>query len=84
MIHLKPYVHDIFPEKISLGRSFYKIRFYFSFLAEDFTKSYIGKTSETVHKDLNKTLRFFVVSEDNIHQGEKLRAMVVEYSSMRV
>ena len=42
------------------------------------------QTSETVHKNIDKTWKRFSVSNRNSGHGEKVRKMAVTYSSMRV
>ncbi|XP_065672464.1 uncharacterized protein LOC136090196 [Hydra vulgaris] len=83
VLHLKVYVYDVFAMKISLGWKFHIIRFHLKEYLER-QKILLGitseQTSEAVHKNLNKTLKRFVLSEKNVHYSEKLRAIVVEYS----
>ena len=45
---------------------------------------YSEQTVEAVHKDINKTLKRFSVSDSNRSHGKKQRRMAVVYSSMRV
>ena len=42
------------------------------------------QTSESVHKNIDKTWKRFSVSNRNSGHGEKVRKMAVTYSSMRV
>ena len=78
MLNLKIYVHDVFAKKISFGWKFHIIRFHLKEYL-DMQKIPLGvsseQTSEVVHKNLNKTLKRFIVSEKNVCHGEKLRAV---------
>lgn len=73
--------------KLSLGWKFHIIRFHLSDFIGKQGKSFSmfsEQTSESVHKNINKTLKRYCVSEKNSDHGNKLMKMAATYSSMRV
>ena len=72
---------------ISLGWKYHLIKFHLIDFLERQGKPlgiFSEQTSEAVHKNINKTLKRFSVSERNSGHGEKVRKMAITYSSMRV
>ena len=73
MLHLKTYANEVFANKISLRWKFHIIRFHLKEYL-DRQKIPLGvtseQTSEAVHKNLNKTLQRFVLSETNVYHQE--------------
>ena len=72
---------------ITLGWKFHIIKFHmmdFLVRSQRPLGIFSEQTTEAVHKNINRTLKRFSVAQFNPEYKEKMRKMVVNYSSMRI